>query len=521
MSNTLYYYPALSELINADDLPEILSFIGGDIEKVFNNVYYKNIQISKKFGGDGAFYSLDILSQQKIQVGIFDSGLNFVLNPDFTDNSVSSFPITVFWEWEILKSVGIFDATGFSFSPDDLFTLALGIFNISEVQCLILAANTFVVPAGSSTSFFSQLVADINAFYSSSIIVEEGIGDPYQSLITQINNIGQTVVTTIFNLYITNDDLTTTLANLTTFFYTFVPSDFKTYVENLILPTARATLELSAALEFPRNYLLPMVQTSGGFVPDNSTDSSGNLKQAYIQFGDAILDFDTSTGFGYQTSFAGTLYPTYCQIGNTCLIVSFSNVKLDLSQTSSIPDIAAAGYPDSFVGAYIGSAALIINGFGTDSTTNESASISVSNFIVGTGGVSGKVTLADQGILYHNFGSFSAELDTFSLTFLQNVITNCTISGLITLNNYQINGQPAKIKIQAQIKDDKSFSVTALPQANLFTITLQNVFNMPLATDNLMDYIVSDSDGNSSPDYRNSLWSWQGRIANLNVDVEP
>jgi hypothetical protein len=100
-------------------------------------------------------------------------------------------------------------------------------------------------------------------------------------------------------------------------------------------------------------------------------------------------------------------------------------------------------------------------------------------------------------------------------------ITNCAISGLITLNNYQINGQPAKIKIQAQIKDDKSFSVTALPQANLFTITLPNVFNMPLATDNLMDYIVSDSDGNSSPDDRNSLWSWQGRIANLNVDVEP
>ena len=36
------YYPALSDLIDVDDLPEILSFIKGGIEVVFSSIYYKD-----------------------------------------------------------------------------------------------------------------------------------------------------------------------------------------------------------------------------------------------------------------------------------------------------------------------------------------------------------------------------------------------------------------------------------------------------------------------------------------------
>ncbi len=483
MSTTdYYYYPALSDLITVDDLPEILSFIKGDLQQLFGNIYYKNIQSSRNFGGDGAFYSLSVISKQKIEIGIFDTGLYLVLNPDYDDNSISSFPTTVFWEWQILKYVRIFDATSFSFSGIELFDLSLAVFSVTEEQALIIAAYNFAVPTDPTITVLGQLVIDINTLYGSNIIIDEGSIDPYQDLITQIDAINQDVYSTVFNLYILDADPATEQSHLNSFFSIFIQSDLSSYITDLITPQARATLELTAALEFPRDYLLPMVQTSNGFVPDNSTDSSGNLKQTYIQFGDAILDLDTSTGFSYQSDFAGTLFPQYAQIANTCLIISFTDVKLDLSQTSNIPEVDAAGYAVDFVGAYIKQAAITINGFGTDDPDNESATLSVSNFIIGTGGISGTISIADQGLLHRNFGNFSAELDTFSITFRQNAITNCDISGAITLNKFTTNGLPAKIDIQAQIKDDGSFSITALPQPGAVTITFPNVFQLNVRT---------------------------------------
>ncbi len=54
------YYPALSDLLSPDDLPEFLSFLEGNIQQIFDKIYYKDYQSSLSIDGSSAFYSLDV-----------------------------------------------------------------------------------------------------------------------------------------------------------------------------------------------------------------------------------------------------------------------------------------------------------------------------------------------------------------------------------------------------------------------------------------------------------------------------
>jgi hypothetical protein len=100
MSNDYKYYPALSNLISVDDLPDFLSFIKENIQSVFDNIYYKNYSASKNVTDSSAFYSLDIVPRTRIEQELFGTGMSLVLNPGYKDSTISSFPITLFWQWE-------------------------------------------------------------------------------------------------------------------------------------------------------------------------------------------------------------------------------------------------------------------------------------------------------------------------------------------------------------------------------------------------------------------------------------
>ncbi|OYQ43750.1 hypothetical protein CHU92_03020 [Flavobacterium cyanobacteriorum] len=60
------YYPRLSEIVTVDNLPEFLSFVQDGLNEIFEKIHYKNLQYSKSYRGDAAFYSLDIISAKKI-----------------------------------------------------------------------------------------------------------------------------------------------------------------------------------------------------------------------------------------------------------------------------------------------------------------------------------------------------------------------------------------------------------------------------------------------------------------------
>lgn len=49
--NTLIYYPAITDIVSADDLPEFLSFLKTGLETVLSKVYYKDYYFSKNISG--------------------------------------------------------------------------------------------------------------------------------------------------------------------------------------------------------------------------------------------------------------------------------------------------------------------------------------------------------------------------------------------------------------------------------------------------------------------------------------
>lgn len=458
------YYPALSRLIDIGELPESLRFIQEGIEQVFDNVFYKDFISSTSMDGSSAFYSLDIVSRKKLAFELFGSGISFILNPDEDIHGISSFPVTLLWEWKILKYFSNFKFDTFSFQPDAFFDFAVVILDVDKEQVLRLAISTFVTPASPSVSSFGQLVADINLLYSAAIVIDEEDEDRFEQLVDQIGQLNENVFTTIFTLYLLDVNLQVTKQRLDYFFGTLIPTDLESYIKDLFIPRLSASLKLTAAIEFPRSVLLPLKETPEGLVPDNTTDSQGKLKTTLLKFAEADFGFDTERGLYANTVLAGSLIPEKVQVGNTGLIIGFTNVKLDFSTTSNIPEADAAGYPTDFTGVYAQQAVLGFRNFGTPTQGQTSAEIKAENLFIGTGGVSGLFTLTNNGLLYRDFGGFKAQLDVFQMEFKMGSIVSSAISGQLTLNKMKQNGQDAVINISAQIKDDGNFSITAVSE---------------------------------------------------------
>lgn len=116
----LPYYPKLSDLITLDQIPESLEFIQTISQLVFNKIYYKDYQASISPYGDSAFYSLSIVSKSRIEFELV-YGLKFILNRDFQNNTISSFPVTVQYNWPIVAYISQFNLANFSFSAEEIF----------------------------------------------------------------------------------------------------------------------------------------------------------------------------------------------------------------------------------------------------------------------------------------------------------------------------------------------------------------------------------------------------------------
>ena len=198
--NTLIYYPAITDIIKPDDLPEFLSFIKTGLTSVLSKVYYKDYYFSKNISGSEAFYSLSIVSKTKLALELPGTGISLVLNPDLQDGDISSFPITLYWNWEVLRFIKYFKANQFSFSIKDLFDVGLMVFDVSETSALRIATDLLITP-NTSQSSFQQLVEDINILYGSNIIIDDYASNKYQLLISEIEDLNQSVLPTVFGLY--------------------------------------------------------------------------------------------------------------------------------------------------------------------------------------------------------------------------------------------------------------------------------------------------------------------------------
>ncbi|MBV8325212.1 hypothetical protein [Chryseobacterium sp.] len=444
MPNTpiLQYYPKLSNLITLDNIPSSLDFVKSISQGMFSKIYYKNYQSSVSPLGDSAFYSLDIVAKDKIDFDLV-YGLKFVLNRDSQNNSISSFPVTVQYNWPILGYVSQFDLDSFSFLPEDIFKVILVSLNLTETKVINEIINVFVNSTGDPIKKF---VDDLNAELGGSMtapIPYPTSDDRIKELTDSINNMyGKGAALAAFTTYIVDNlNISNTKNNLKLFFRNILPQDLDDYILNIIKPRAKITLETSASIEFPRNILKPWIISGGELMPHPDPNSKTSF-----DFAKAILYADTVEGIGYNLDIAGSLGPSnYSEIGNTGLLLQLDRLKLDLSKTKNIPEADAYGYSPDFTGVYARAVSVTFppkwfrNENNPPSASSTTLRLGGYDLLIGTGGVSGtfmleSVPVAGQG------GSFEYYNDKFSfnypvILFKKNSTTNEVIEA--KANNYQ------------------------------------------------------------------------------------
>ena len=494
------YYPSLSDIVAINDIPDILSFIKDGIQSLFSNVYYKNLQYSNSFKGDAAFYSLDIVSTKKLSIELPATGIFLVLNPDHQDFDISSFPIRVFWEWKILAYKRFFNVDSFSFSIEDFFYLLVDILDISETATVDLALRRFIIPGNPATSRIEQLVEDLNTFYNIAIAVPTDPETELADIVLEINQQANvTAYQAIFTLYVAIGPLEEQENRLNAFFSAFVPEDIPSFIKEIIFPKIRATLELSAGLEFPRNMLKPVYDANGNNPYDPTStgvpydvipeEGTTGYPKVVLRFGEALFYADTEQGLGYNMDIVlNTNVPA--QIGNTGLIIDIQNLKIDLSSTQNFIEADMQGLSPQFMGVYTDYTAITLPKKWFNNVDNTTLQIVGRNLLVGTGGVTGTIALETVGGQPNNgaaymsmkIGNWEVGFNYFDLTFKQNTITQSKIAGRLKIPKLKdAQNNDALVYLNGHLNEAGDFNLTASYEEGI-PLTLFNFVTFNLLT---------------------------------------
>jgi hypothetical protein len=144
------------------------------------------------------------------------------------------------------------------------------------------------------------------------------------------------------------------------------------------------------------------------------------------------IDFDPFDSFA--------LPPT--MLGDSGVVVTANDVKLDLSRTSSPPEVVAAGFDDGFVGIFIGDATLSLPAGMADFLPS---TLTLTQTAIGSGGVSGTAKITNEaptfdetGKTYGGPGAGSLlgvpfYLSSLALTLKKNAFVESAITGEIFL----------------------------------------------------------------------------------------
>ncbi|KFC19675.1 hypothetical protein [Chryseobacterium sp. FH1] len=504
------YYPTLSSVITKEDIPEILGFLKEGLQNLLDKIHYKDLQYSKSPTGDAAFYSLSLVTPNRLDIELPGTGIYLVLNPDITggDSHISAFPITVEYQWKILAYLRAFSIDSFSFSPQQIFEVALRILNISEEQAIANFINLFVVPIDDNTTALEQFVTDIND------LTDLNLPAPTEdTTITQIvmemfsQSSGQYASVIALGAYISVDP-NQALDKLKIYFKSFLPENIDDYIKEILIPKFRATLTLIAGIEFPRNMLIPVYpegtiinNTDVSYEPIPVTNPNAPIKdqepKALFTFAEALFYADTTQGFGYNMDIViNTITPV--QIGNTGLIVNIHNLKIDLSTKTNFPEADVDGRPPEFMGVYTEQTDIVLpkKWFSKDSNISQTLKISGKHLLIGTGGVSGTIALeaintgnppGQTDFFWVNLGKDEATawklgFNSFDIAFSQGDIVSSNIRARLEIPTFtDDDGDEAMIDVVGHIERNGDFLLTAsaVPPFNP-TITFLNVFKLHL-----------------------------------------
>ncbi|MCX6185688.1 MAG: hypothetical protein NTU43_01665, partial [Bacteroidetes bacterium] len=174
--------------------------------------------------------------------------------------------------------------------------------------------------------------------------------------------------------------------------------------------------------------------------------------------------------FGFNENIDVTFPSAYplAQIGNTGIRIGFTNAKLDFSRDSNIPEADADGRPKDFIGVYVQEATIGLPPsftFGSGS----SASIKGKNILIGTGGLSGNISLEANTPITQNFfaqftlGGLGVKFLKFDMAFHMNRIIGSSIEAQLGIPQPgNSSAAPHWVDVIASFNENGDFIATAV-----------------------------------------------------------
>jgi hypothetical protein len=466
--------------------PAVQSFL----ESRFNQIFVKDFQFSTSFLGDNGFYSCSVISKERLFFEIpgtsdgQDDGILFILNPDHQEGDTAArsvFPISVGYNWKILAylrtiNLSIEEINGQSIGQlaETLFDLGLRVLRLSDRQVLAHAISVFSNSNFSNTDSIDQFIVDYNNYVTekndslppenhllsiSPISGEDRIGQLLEAIENSISgNEDYSFLKVLLEFYIlefvdSEISINQTKSRLNKFFRALIPAyDLESYLKDLLLPKFSASLELSAAIEFPRHMLTPVSQTNDNGVISFS-ETNPNEKYTLF-FHPARFEYHSERGFisdveiQLTSSIPGEQAEiNYAKISKLPVYLGISAIKLDISDEKNISEANADGRPISFKGIYVDTAVVYLpSGFKVANGSSGLVSLKAERALIGHNGserpsdmvafgVSGRFFLdRDEGILdpyIAQIGSLTIRFDEFDLVLHQNQVESFSVAGSI------------------------------------------------------------------------------------------
>ncbi|HMO61038.1 MAG TPA: hypothetical protein PKC39_02225 [Ferruginibacter sp.] len=484
-------YLPLSVLFPKESIPQELQFLQGGIDTVFGKINYKDLRHGKDFSGVNHSYSV-IIGGPSLAFTIPGADLVLWLNAPPGNTDSSEFPITVQVQWEILKYIKMFSITNFSSLGDAFVQLAQKIIPADELHLLAVGANVF------ANDNLQQFINNANealglSFIYDSLLSPTENADNFLTYLRDTEHIS--VWEVVLTSYFTSGTPKQLKTNAESFLNTLVigqktlPPGTKSAlekIEDLFIPKISAMLTIQAGIDFPRNVLLPLK-------PNGEVETDESIKTRII-FGEVDFYYSTFGRFGIQGGVDISFEETHplAQIGTTPLSIGFRHAKLDLSRTTNLPEAYADGRPKDFIGVYVQEADIGFPAFWNHDDENPTAYIKGRNLIIGTGGISGIISLEaaldSNDEPYENpkalfkLGQsgdnehFSLALTAFEMEFKQNAIIRSDIRGKMTIPGFK----DADLNVTVHIGNNGDFRITVSEDNGVQALVLEDVFELKL-----------------------------------------
>lgn len=217
-------------------------------------------------------------------------------------------------------------------------------------------------------------------------------------------------------------------------------------------PLELRLINVEVALRFSSSILRPVVKIGERFAPDTSRN--------YMQVG--VTGSIRTSADGISVDGFDTLSFGPIMIGNSGIVIEAPSFSFDVSTGSNIPQASAAGLPENWIGAYIGSATLYLP---PDLSSILPSGISMRECFIGSGGFSGKVSGTWTPQLNSAKTEFTGNgagdifgipfaLKELSIEFKQNTLVESKIEGAMILPFFD---QP--VNCEVRLTNDGDFTV--------------------------------------------------------------